>query len=239
MNCQNCHLDAGTKIFGNNYGAVASTYPKFRARSGTIESVEKRVNDCFERSLNGQPLDTASREMIAIVSYIKWVGSEVAEGEVVMGSGLLRLDPLDRPANPLKGEELYAASCATCHGSDGQGKELPDQAGYQSPPLWGEHSYNEGAGLYRLSAFAQFIYTNMPLGATYQNPVLTQEQAWDIAAYVNSLPRPGKDISQDWPDIKLKPLDHPFGPYADPFSETQHKFGPFLPIKSFYEKRSP
>jgi thiosulfate dehydrogenase len=177
--------------------------------------------------------------MIAIVSYIKWVGSGVAEGEVVRGSGLLKLDPLERSANPLKGEELYAASCATCHGRDGQGKELPDQAGYQFPPLWGEHSYNEGAGLYRLSAFAQFIYTNMPLGATYQNPVLTQEQAWDIAAYVNSLPRPGKDISQDWPDIKLKPFDHPFGPYADPFSETQHKFGPFQPIESFYEKRSP
>jgi thiosulfate dehydrogenase len=27
MNCQNCHLDAGTKTFGNNYSAVASTYP--------------------------------------------------------------------------------------------------------------------------------------------------------------------------------------------------------------------
>jgi len=48
MNCQNCHLDAGTRPFGNNYSGVASTYPKFRERSGTMENIYKRVNDCFE-----------------------------------------------------------------------------------------------------------------------------------------------------------------------------------------------
>ncbi len=37
MNCQNCHLDAGKKQNGNNYAAVAATYPKFRARSGHLE----------------------------------------------------------------------------------------------------------------------------------------------------------------------------------------------------------
>ncbi|HWY36886.1 MAG TPA: hypothetical protein VNX68_19735, partial [Nitrosopumilaceae archaeon] len=45
MNCQNCHLDAGTRPFGNNYSAVASTYPKFRERSGGMENIYKRVND--------------------------------------------------------------------------------------------------------------------------------------------------------------------------------------------------
>ncbi|MEO7530020.1 MAG: hypothetical protein ABIS69_01370, partial [Sediminibacterium sp.] len=65
MNCQNCHLEAGTKPWGNNYGAVASTYPKFRQRSGRIESIEKRVNDCFERSLNGKPIDSTGKEMRA------------------------------------------------------------------------------------------------------------------------------------------------------------------------------
>lgn len=104
MNCQNCHLDAGTRIFGNNYGAVASTYPKFRGRSGSVESIEKRVNDCFERSLNGQPLDTASREMKAIVSYITWLGGNVAKGEKAKGSGLLPLKVLERAADPAKGK---------------------------------------------------------------------------------------------------------------------------------------
>ena len=77
MNCQNCHLDAGTKLWGNNYSAVYSTYPKFRARSGTIETIYKRINDCFERSLNGKALDSNSTEMKAIYAYIKWLGSTV------------------------------------------------------------------------------------------------------------------------------------------------------------------
>ena len=78
MNCQNCHLEAGTKPFGNNFGSVASLYPKFRARAGRMESVEKRVNDCIQRSLNGNPLDSLSKEMKAFVAYIKWVGKDVA-----------------------------------------------------------------------------------------------------------------------------------------------------------------
>lgn len=237
MNCQNCHLDAGTKTFGNNYGAVASTYPKFRARSGSVESVVKRVNDCFERSLNGQALDSNSREMRAIVSYIEWLGSEVAQGEVPSGAGLAKMKPLDRAADPAKGKLAYESQCSVCHGTDGQGVKVADGSEYQFPPLWGKNSYNQGAGLYRLSNFAQFIRPNMPLGVSHDNPLLSEEQAWDIAAYVNSLPRPTMDISQDWPDVSLKPFDHPFGPYVDPFSEEQHKFGPFEPIRKFYADR--
>src|SRR5882724_75947 len=60
MNCQNCHLEAGTRAYGNNYSAVFSTYPKFRERSGTVETIYKRINDCMERSLNGKSLDTGS-----------------------------------------------------------------------------------------------------------------------------------------------------------------------------------
>jgi thiosulfate dehydrogenase len=74
----------------------------------------------------------------------------------------------------------------------------------------------------------------MPLGATYDAPILTDEEAWDVAAYVNSMPRPTRNLSRDWPDISKKPLDHPFGPYTDGFDETQHKLGPFKPIQ---EKR--
>lgn len=79
MNCQNCHLNAGTQPWGNNYAAVQATYPKFRERSGTVEDQRKRVNDCFQRSLNGRPLDSNSREMKAILTYIKWLGSDVPQ----------------------------------------------------------------------------------------------------------------------------------------------------------------
>ena len=238
MNCQNCHLDAGTKVFGNNYAAVASTYPKFRARSGTLESIEKRVNDCFERSLNGERLEDDSREMKAIVRYIEWLGADVRKGESPKGAGLAKMQPLARAADPAKGRVLYESQCVVCHGGSGEGIKVADGTEYLYPPLWGKSSYNYGAGLYRLSTFAQFIRVNMPLGTTYENPVLSEEEAWDIAAYVNSLPRPGKDLSADWPDISKKPFDHPFGPYADPFSETQHKYGPFRPITDFYASKT-
>ncbi len=233
MNCQNCHLDAGSKVWGNNYGAVAATYPKFRERSGSKESIIKRVNDCFERSLNGKALDSASHEMQAIVAYIKFLGQFVPKDSIPEGTGIWKLKYMKRAADPAKGVIAYEQKCVSCHGQNGQGIKNADGTAYTYPPLWGEHSYNSGAGLFRLSRLAGYIKTNMPLGATYENPQLSDEEAWDIAAYVNSRPRPSKDLSKDWPKISSKPVDHPFGPYADSFSEEQHKFGPFKPIDEF------
>lgn len=231
LNCQNCHLDAGTRVYGNNYGSVASTYPKMRARSGTMESIFKRVNDCFERSLNGVALDTNSKEMLAIKAYIEFLGTDVPKGEKVKGSGLKDIAYLERAADPELGKDIYAAKCQSCHQADGQGILAPNGKSYQYPPLWGEHSYNDAAGLYRLSNFAKYVKYNMPLGATHRSPQLSDEEAWDLAAFVNSQPRPHKPTPNDWPDISKKPFDHPFGPYADNFSEKQHKYGPFGEMK--------
>lgn len=236
MNCQNCHLDAGTRIWGNNYGSVASMYPKFRARSGKVEDIYKRVNDCFERSLNGKSLDTLGKEMQAIKAYIEFLGSNVEKGKKAEGSGFKDLAFLDRAADPEKGKIVYAAKCQSCHQADGGGTLLPDGSEYSFPPLWGKNSYNDGAGLYRLSNFAKYVKYNMPLGATHENTQLTDEEAWDIAAFVNSQPRPHINVPKDWPDKSKKPIDHPFGPYADNFSEKQHKFGPFGPIEAAKKK---
>lgn len=237
MNCQNCHLDAGKREWGNNYSAVFSTYPKFRDRSGSIESIPKRVNDCFERSLNGKGLDTNSKEMQAIVAYIRWLGKEVPKGKKPAGSGIVNLPFMDRAASPEKGALVYTAKCQSCHGADGQGQIDPTTYGYAYPPLWGDHSYNTGAGMFRLSRLAGYVRDNMPFNqSSHGAPALTNEEAWDVAAFVNSQPRPVKDISGDWPDISKKPLDHPFGPYADGFSEQQHKYGPFGPIEAARKK---
>ncbi len=237
MNCQNCHLKAGTQPFGNNYSAVASTYPKYRARSGAVENLYKRVNDCFERSLNGQALDTNGAEMAALVAYIQFLGKEVPKGEKPEGSGLKKLAFLNRAADPVRGKEVYSAQCARCHKSNGQGILAPDGIEYTYPPMWGAKSYNTGAGLYRLSNFAKYVKYNMPQGVEHTEPVLTDEEAWDLAAFVNSQPRPGKDISRDWPRIEEKPFDHPFGPFADAFTEKEHKYGPFGPMEAAAEAR--
>ncbi|MBP7809853.1 MAG: c-type cytochrome [Bacteroidia bacterium] len=235
MNCQNCHLDAGAKVFGNNYGAVASTYPKYRARSGGMENIYKRVNDCFERSLNGKVLDTASNEMAAIVAYINWLGKDVPKGKKPEGSGFKDLALLDRAADPEIGKTVYIAKCQSCHQANGEGIMNGDKTAFTYPPLWGNNSYNDGAGLYRLSNFAKFVKSNMPLGASHDATQLTDEEAWDVAAFVNSQSRPKKDIKKDWPNIAEKPFDHPFGPFADGFTEKQHKYGPFKPIKEKLE----
>jgi thiosulfate dehydrogenase len=238
MNCQNCHLEAGTKPWGNNYSAVYTTYPKFRERSGAIEDIDKRVNDCFERSLNGKALDTTSKEMQAIHAYIKWLGEDLPKGAKPKGSGIEELPFMDRAADPAKGQLVYKQKCVTCHGPEGQGVLTIEGTMYQYPPLWGPHSYNSGAGLFRLSRFAGYVKNNMPQGADFHTPQLTNEEAWDVAAFVNSQPRPSLDLSKDWPNIAKKPVDHPFGPFADPFSEQQHKYGPFGPIKAYKEQQA-
>jgi thiosulfate dehydrogenase len=231
MNCQNCHLDAGKTAWGNNFSAVASTYPKFRERSGAIETIPSRVNDCFERSLNGEPIDTGSLEMKAFVAYINWVGKAVPKGRSPRGAGIDNLTYLDRAADPAKGAIVYQANCQSCHGQHGEGLSNPDGVGYAYPPLWGPNSFNTAAGLYRLSRLAGYAKDNMPFQqADHGHPKLTDAEAWDVAAFVNSQPRPQKVFTTDWPDISKKPVDHPFGPYADGFSEQQHKYGPYAPI---------
>lgn len=237
MNCQNCHLEGGTKPWGLNYGAVYATYPKFRDRSGTIESIYKRVNDCFERSLNGRALDTSSKEMKAIYAYIKWLGVKLPKGSKPIGSGIKILPLLTTPASPVKGAVVYLRQCQQCHGSNGEGVILPNQKNYQYPPLWGMHSYNDAAGLFQLSKLAGFIKNNMPNGINYHTTILTDQEAWDVAAYINSQPRPSKDKSKDWPSLAAKPFDYPFGPYADTFPQAQHKYGPFQSIIDFHNRK--
>jgi thiosulfate dehydrogenase len=182
----------------------------------------------MKRSLNGKALDSNSREYTAIYSYIKYLGKNVKKDTKPNGSGIEKIKLLDRAADPQKGKIVYVAKCQICHGNNGQGQLLANNAEYAYPPVWGEHSYNDGAGLYRISNLAGYIKNNMPfLQTTHEKPTLSDEQSWDLAAYINSQPRPHMNQSKDWPNIKKKPFDYPYGPYADSFSEQQHKFGPY------------
>ncbi|MDQ3277189.1 MAG: c-type cytochrome [Bacteroidota bacterium] len=228
MTCQNCHTLGGTQNFGNPFSAVASTYPKYRNRSGRLESIEFRINDCLQRSMNGAPLDSLSHEMRAMVAYLTWVGKDVPKTVRPKGAGVQELPLLNRAADPQKGKLIFEKSCQRCHGANGEGVLAADSTEFIYPPLWGNNSYNTGAGLYRISLLAGFIKNNMPYGVNWTSPQLTNEEAWDVAAFIVSQPRPVKLFQDDWKDISKKPFDHPFGPYADRFTEQQHKYGPFL-----------
>lgn len=232
MNCDNCHIDGGTILFANNFSISGTIYPMFSKRSNHIINLVTRINGCFNRSLNGQEPGDSSREMKAMIAYIKWLGiSKPKEPKNVFGTTTEKLPFLYRAADTLKGKDIFIAQCSICHGRKGEGKFIENGREYLYPPLWGRNSYNNGAGLYQLSKLAGFIKNNMPFGTSYKKPFLSNEQAWDVAAYINSRPRPPfKQLLKDWPDISNKPADYPFGPYADSFPESQHKFGPFGPI---------
>src|SRR5262249_33824723 len=156
------------------------------------------------------------------------------------GLGTGNMPELERAADPVRGEASYTKTCVACHGPNGAGirRSLPTtDLGYMMPPLWGSDSFNDGAEMARLITAANFLHFNMPHGVDYLNPQLSPEQSWDIAAYVLSQPRPHKaGLDKDFPDLLEKPVDAPYGPYADGFSEQQHKYGPFAPIRAAIAK---
>jgi thiosulfate dehydrogenase len=234
--CGNCHLQAGTKKFGIPLFGLFGAFPHYSARLGAEITIEERLDSCMTRSMNGRPLPAGAPEMQALVAYIKFLSTGVPPGQLLPGMGTGHMPELDRAADPARGEALYANACVACHAPNGAGirRSLPTtDLGYMVPPLWGNDSFNDGAGMARLITAANFLHFNMPHGVDYLNPQLSLEQAWDIAAYVVSQPRPHKaGLDKDFPDLLEKPVDAPYGPYADGFSEQQHKYGPFAPIRS-------
>lgn len=234
--CANCHLQAGLKKFGLPLVAASADYPAYSTRSGETSSIFDRVNQCMKRSLNGRPMPETARPMQAILAYLKVLSTNIPQGATIVGDGAGRMPELDRAADPVRGAEIYARKCADCHRRDGLGvrrNEALPQMGYAVPPLWGPDSFNDGAGSARLIMLASFVHDNMPNGTSWVAPTLSPEDAWDVAAYVLSQPRPQlAGIDRDFPDLLAKPVDAPYGPYADSFPQAQHRLGPFAPIRA-------
>ena len=235
--CRNCHLEGGLKKFGLLLVGAYVDYPAYSARRGQEVSIEDRVNNCMTRSMNGRALPADSRELAALVTYLKVLSTGISADANVIGQGAGSMPELIRAADPERGQKVFERTCADeCHGLNGAGvrRGTPSDAlGYLVPPLWGPDSFNDGAGMARLITIANFAHSNMPNGANWSQPLLSPDDAWDATAYVLSQPRPHKaDLAADFPDRLTKPVDTPYGPYADGFSEAQHKYGPFGPIRA-------
>ncbi|WP_305982679.1 c-type cytochrome [Roseivirga thermotolerans] len=239
LTCQNCHLKAGTQAGAGSFVGVYNRFPQFRARENKEGSLFERIDGCMERSMNGIKLPADSEEMKAMVAYMQWLSEEVPVEEEEKYKGFTTLELPEIKADLIIGEAVFKRYCVACHGENGQGIRAGENTMYQYPPLWGSDSYNHGAGMHRVITAAEFIKANMPyLLATYDKPVLTDEEAYHVAAYINSFERPQKHNAQaDFPDVKLKPVSTPYGPWADTFPAEQHKYGPFQPIMRFYEQR--
>ncbi|AOZ02805.1 cytochrome C [Cupriavidus sp. USMAHM13] len=202
LNCTNCHLNGGTVPYASPWVGLTAAFPEYRARSGKVISLQERVNDCFQRSMNGKPLAPDSGEMNDILAYMKWLSTGVPVGHDVAGRGFEKIDTALVPDSK-HGAALYAAQCASCHGAEGQGMPNP-AGGYVFPPVWGKDAFNVGAGMARLYTAAAFVKHNMPLG---QGGTLSAQDAVDVAAYFTQQPRPDYAArAKDWP-LGGKPKD--------------------------------
>ena len=193
LRCTSCHLDAGRRETGSWIGSFAR-YPQYRSRSGTVETIEYRVNDCFRRSMNGTALDPAGADMRDIVAYLAFLSRGVPIGASSANTRAQKWAAFS--ADTAEGARVFAATCTKCHGNAGAGTTV-------APPLWGPQSYNIGAGMSRVRTAAEFISRNMPFDAP---GTLSDSQAFNVAAYVNAHPRPdyrGKE--SDWPNGDAPP----------------------------------
>ncbi len=187
LRCTSCHLDDGRRANALPWVGVMARFPQYRTRNAKINTIEDRVNDCLERSLAGRALPADDPSMQAIVSYFAFLSTGVASGHRIVGQGSppVRLET----ANTARGDSVYVASCARCHGAAGEGTPL-------APPVWGARSYSIGAGMGRVRTMAAFVAANMP----YDNPGMDPQDAMDVAAYVNSQSRPAfARGAHDWP----------------------------------------
>jgi thiosulfate dehydrogenase len=184
--CQNCHLDGGTNRTGLPLVGVFKTFPKFLARFQRVVSLPERLNDCMTRSMNGRALPDESPEMAALLAYLRYIGEPPAVPFVPAEDAPL-------PPDADRGAQVYATVCALCHQPDGLGQRMGsarDGRGYLFPPLWGPDSFNDGAGMDQYVNIVEFVRRNMPRGVDPEHPQLSLQQAWDVAAYVRTKPRP-------------------------------------------------
>ena len=207
LECQSCHLNAGTTKFGLPLAGVWGVFPLFIGRENEVRTLEERINGCMERSMNGRALPLDGPEMKAMLAYIRFISAGVPTGHSAEGRAT--------PPLPLPGcGERSETRCGRCSRRParsairrtGKGKRWgPEDAAqrhrYQFPPLWGPDSYNDGAGMARPITAASFIHANMPFGTDFAHPVLSAQDAFDVAVFIDSQPRPHRvGNEQDFPD---------------------------------------
>lgn len=185
LNCSNCHLDAGRQPDSAPMWAAFIHYPAYRAKTGKVDTLASRLQGCFQYSMNGKAPAADDPVLTALQAYGAWLATGAPVGKPLAGSGYQKLAKPAQAPDHARGEKVYAANCALCHGAQGQGQRVADQQVF--PPLWGPRSFNWGAGMHQLSNASAFIKANMPLG---KGGSLSDQDAWDVAYFMNAHERP-------------------------------------------------
>jgi thiosulfate dehydrogenase len=185
LSCANCHLDAGRQPNSAPLWAAFIHYPAFRAKTGKVDTLASRIQGCFQFSMNGKAPPADDPVMTALQTYAYWLATGAPVGKPVAGSGYPKLAKAAQAPDYARGEKVYAANCALCHGADGLGQRAGDRQVF--PPLWGPRSFNWGAGMHQLSNASAFVKANMPLG---KGGTLSDQDAWDVAYFMDAHERP-------------------------------------------------
>lgn len=185
LNCVNCHLDAGRRAHSAPMWGAYLLYPAYRGKTKHVDTFAERLRGCFMYSMNGKAPPLGDEVLVALESYAYWMATGAPVGERLPGAGLPTLAQPAQPPDIGRGQKVFEAHCAQCHGADGQGQRTGDTQTF--PPLWGAQSFNWGAGMANVNTAAAFIQANMPLG---QGGSLTEQQAWDVATFIDSHERP-------------------------------------------------
>nr|AYM52767.1 cytochrome C family protein [Simulacricoccus ruber] len=195
--CTNCHLDAGRRPGSAPMWAAWVSYPMYRAKNKQINTMEDRIKGCFTYSMNAQdspsggPPKAGDGVYKDLQMYLHWLATGAPTNTKLEGAGYPKLKETPQGHSPERGRAVFETYCTACHGADGQGqRDINGRVVF--PPLWGPRSFNWGAGMASIDNAAGFIKANMPLG---QRDRLTDQQAWDVAAYIDSKERP-KDPRQ-------------------------------------------
>ena len=185
LSCSNCHLDAGRQPNSAPLWAAFVHYPAYRAKTGKVDTLASRIQGCFQYSMNGKAPPADSPELTALQTYASWLATGAPVGKPIAGSGYPKLPKPAQAPDYARGQKVYAANCAVCHGADGLGQRAGDSQVF--PPLWGPRSFNWGAGMHQVSNASAFIKANMPLG---KGGTLSDQDAWDVAYFMDAHERP-------------------------------------------------
>lgn len=193
LHCQSCHLNAG----GN---PDAAWWAGVKQRQGGLKGLQHRINGCFERSMNGKKLCDSKKpgdceknpHMVGLIAYMDWLTEQYQRknpGKTPVHGYPNENNPaFNAKGDVANGQAIYTQKCAFCHNNDGQGRY---EGGYFRPALWGANSYNSCAGMapYQGTSgtLAAFLHGNMPYTS---GGMLTVKESVDLAAYINSKPRP-------------------------------------------------
>jgi thiosulfate dehydrogenase len=186
LQCSNCHIDRGRLANSAPLWAAYVAYPAYRSKNDHVNTFQERLQGCFRFSMNGKAPSFNDKVLVALESYAYFLAQGLPTGDTkVAGRGY---PALAKPASFdfQKGEQIYQAKCALCHGADGEGQKAADGSTV-FPPLWGARSFNWGAGMGSINNAAGFIKANMPLT---QGNSLSDEDAWNVAAFLDSHERP-------------------------------------------------